>query len=908
GALASLRDALGPLEARSETAIAERLAALASERIVVLAVAEGSAIDEASRRVLQLAAATRGANWLTAAAGTGGSEWFVVAPRLAAAEALRRRIGSASDPRAWVNDFLTSTAFADYLRNGTVPPGPAPALELREPNRSYLAALALLGRTIPRATADRFLRELLFERDPSALEIEGVFHAGTEHVAFASDAVREWLAALNPAASRPAICRVAARAAEEEGDVVRAGGLLMEAGDDEGAVLLFERAWWEDRRDLLAATRRIPPRALSVAPRLGRAIADALLAEGRYRDAREVAAALEEHDREIVLARAERRTGHYAPALLRLSRLPRSAEADLLRAELLIVERREQNALEILASCTPATEDERARRDYLHALLDSSRRVELRHRYLAARLKTYRALEAGDHDAALAFAEESLAAAGDVAGRIDSRLDRVYTLFEAGRWSDARAAAMEALADVEETQGDRAAGGLLFLLAWLSADDGQWSTASQYIDRLRDFYSGTRDERRLAEIDLLTAHLDFSRGRFDSARRIASALVERGCDRPIREAASVIRLESAWIDGEEPPPDPLPQNVELAERYALRRAGVVPSPSLREGGFNAALRSWEMGLLDEAPAARTGSEKLKLFRSALGRGRRRRDGRLLELAHRIASEMGIDLAAIDERPDREMLVLRAAARREFPFAPSDLEGIPWRFATRNRLGQWQQIGSEAAVGDAELDAVAAGPEGDWIACSDRELLWIERSAEWSAESRDALAAIFHARAELHRLRRLFEQEEASNERPVRRDDLGIVGNSPAMRDVLDLIARVSRREVAVCVRGESGTGKELVANALHRLSARRQKTFTAVNCAALPEQLIESELFGHVRGAFTGADRDRAGLIEATDGGTLFLDEIGEMPLAAQAKLLRFLQEGEFRRVGDAATRTADVR
>ncbi|HEX7810082.1 MAG TPA: sigma 54-interacting transcriptional regulator, partial [Thermoanaerobaculia bacterium] len=86
------------------------------------------------------------------------------------------------------------------------------------------------------------------------------------------------------------------------------------------------------------------------------------------------------------------------------------------------------------------------------------------------------------------------------------------------------------------------------------------------------------------------------------------------------------------------------------------------------------------------------------------------------------------------------------------------------------------------------------------------------------------------------------------------------------------------------------------------------KTFTAVNCAALPENLIESELFGHVRGAFTGADRDRAGLIETTDGGTLFLDEIGELPLPAQAKLLRFLQEGEFRRVGEATNRSADVR
>jgi two-component system NtrC family response regulator len=129
-----------------------------------------------------------------------------------------------------------------------------------------------------------------------------------------------------------------------------------------------------------------------------------------------------------------------------------------------------------------------------------------------------------------------------------------------------------------------------------------------------------------------------------------------------------------------------------------------------------------------------------------------------------------------------------------------------------------------------------------------------------------------------------------------------------MREISALVTRIARRDVPVCILGESGTGKELIARAIHRHSPRRPKTFTAVNCAALPENLIESELFGHVRGAFTGADRDRAGLIETTDGGTLFLDEIGEMPLPAQAKLLRFLQEGEFRRVGDTNNRTADVR
>jgi len=123
-----------------------------------------------------------------------------------------------------------------------------------------------------------------------------------------------------------------------------------------------------------------------------------------------------------------------------------------------------------------------------------------------------------------------------------------------------------------------------------------------------------------------------------------------------------------------------------------------------------------------------------------------------------------------------------------------------------------------------------------------------------------------------------------------------------------VIARVAKRDVPVCILGESGTGKELVARAIHHQSSRRHKPYTPINCAALPENLIESELFGHTRGAFTGADRDRAGLIETTDRGTLFLDEIGEMPLTAQAKLLRFLQEGEFRRVGETVNRSADVR
>jgi transcriptional regulator with PAS, ATPase and Fis domain len=136
----------------------------------------------------------------------------------------------------------------------------------------------------------------------------------------------------------------------------------------------------------------------------------------------------------------------------------------------------------------------------------------------------------------------------------------------------------------------------------------------------------------------------------------------------------------------------------------------------------------------------------------------------------------------------------------------------------------------------------------------------------------------------------------------------ILGATAKMQRIFRLVGKVAPTESTVLILGESGTGKELIARAIHLQSKRAQGAFVPVNCAALPENLIESELFGYVRGAFTGATASRRGLIEEADGGTLFLDEIGEMPLATQVKLLRFLENSEVRRLGDNETHIVNVR
>ena len=189
--------------------------------------------------------------------------------------------------------------------------------------------------------------------------------------------------------------------------------------------------------------------------------------------------------------------------------------------------------------------------------------------------------------------------------------------------------------------------------------------------------------------------------------------------------------------------------------------------------------------------------------------------------------------------------------------------------------------------------------------NEEEFRWLRIFADYAA------VALTNARAfaQIEELRRKLEAEnEYLREEVESGTSSEIVGSSPVLRQVLDQISLVGPTDATVLIQGESGSGKELVARAIHACSGRKGKPMVKVNCGAIPETLFESEFFGHVRGSFTGALRDRMGRFEAADGGTLFLDEVSEIPLALQPKLLRVLQEGTFERVGEDRARKVDVR
>ena len=226
--------------------------------------------------------------------------------------------------------------------------------------------------------------------------------------------------------------------------------------------------------------------------------------------------------------------------------------------------------------------------------------------------------------------------------------------------------------------------------------------------------------------------------------------------------------------------------------------------------------------------------------------------------------------------------------------------------------------------------IAARPDGDGLdvlraakaQAPETEVILLTAYAEWkSAKEAIRLGALdyFEKGQEpdelYHRIDKALGARALRRENENLRAQLreryglpGLIAQSPAMHAVLDLVERVAPTDATLLIQGESGTGKEVIAKAVHHASTRASRPFVAVNCGAVPETLLESELFGYMRGAFTGAAASKHGLFEEADGGTLFLDEIAEMPAALQVKLLRALQSGEVRRLGATQATTIDVR
>jgi DNA-binding NtrC family response regulator len=189
---------------------------------------------------------------------------------------------------------------------------------------------------------------------------------------------------------------------------------------------------------------------------------------------------------------------------------------------------------------------------------------------------------------------------------------------------------------------------------------------------------------------------------------------------------------------------------------------------------------------------------------------------------------------------------------------------------------------------------------------ERELTAANRTLEARVEERTA--ELRAANAELEALRQRLQAENVYLKQELGADTRSVVGSSPALKRVLDNVSRVANTDSTVLIIGETGTGKELIASAVHEASPRRDKPMVKLNCAAISAGLVESELFGHVKGAFTGATDKHVGRFQLADGGTLFLDEVSELPLDTQVKLLRVLQEREFEPVGSAKTQRVDVR
>lgn len=928
-------------EARDESTIAERVADELPNAIAVIEAVDS--LDERSRVTLRLLRRLALSwSWLVPEqvqeflelGGEPGASTalFVVSPRVAAANELTSELGDLSGRGRFsrLSAFVEGEPFARFLDDGTLPPSStAVAQGLSEPRRSYLSALGLLGETIPLELARSFLRELGCRLELEQLAVEGFCSISADAFRFVHERIARRLAANLTGGSRQTLSSIAARLFDARRDHVKAVELFIAAGDHPAAAVALQRIDWDSLRpaDVLRVLGTAPRSLIASTPSLAERFATTLLQQGRYADALALLDALGPQQRALLQACVARRQGDYQAALQAIAGVADRFEVVLLRAELHRLQGSDQAAESALAAASrlAGSPGQKAQLEYEQAVLAIDRGKQIpqtphlsANSYLFERLRCYSATAARDYAAAVNAAVAACRHASGLAEAIDASLDLLYAFFLAGEWEAARHQARRTLTLIEETQGDRGAGGVLFTLAYLAADSGHWAEAEHALARLRKFYRETADERRIDELRMLAAHLDFCRGRFREARQQLGSGVSRRWSPEIREAANLLLDEIEWVEGQLSVLRTSGESacLELTRRHLLNSARSGGRTTDRpDDAFSVRLFEWEQnamrGELVSPLPLETRSQKVRFYRSVRAAWTRCRSEELRKLAHQTAAELGIEHR--EERPGselsrRETKLLQQLAVASFPISPADLADFNWRFVSRNRLGQWTQFGSLQPLDPGALEALEQSPAEDWIACSDSSFAFVEGLEHFEPRTREAVRSMFRIKSENFRLRRVAEQDQVViADRPEPPHD-GILGEAPALQELVAMLDRLARSDVAVCLLGESGTGKELFARSIHLRSPRKSQPFTAINCAALPEQLIESELFGHARGAFTGADRDRAGLLEISDGGTVFLDEIGEMPPAAQAKLLRFLQEGEYRRVGETRLRHADVR
>ena len=753
--------------------------------------------------------------------------------------------------------FVSLSAALDAWREACATADPARFLE---------AARALAARFDPRTGAVRSERRHPGRRPDPVVEAAALLADGFD----AAEAAAAAGAAPDQAAE-------ALAEAARSGRLARVGGGAFRFRDEDERARLAARVPQAARRDAVARleTLGLPParfvpaalargetRDLAAARALleveGGALAAALFARAPLREP-ELGAASAPPAERIAAARALARLGEPARSLALCP--GGGAEEDLARAALLVELRRNAEARRILDRLLdPAV----AAGPRVEALLLRAELDERAHRYA---------------DAASGLAEAGLLVGGIADRELAARAARTagYLANDLGRTGEAIALFRRAgeLATSARARADAA-----YDVAHAALDGGRLDVAARELDDALELYAAAGNEARYLSalgnrIDLFLRSGDVAAARPVLERVLAH---ERAAGRGHQVLFAI----------------PAAQEIALLDGDAANAAAAFREAKELAAGADAAHPAWREILLFEAErliaaADAEGAAQLLAEAAAIPDNRSRTEPRRRRLLASACRDLGRPHAAreIDVR-ERTLLAAEEALAAGVP--PDDaclavlesLAGAREAGVAVRRLLEWA----------GRFPAAFAGPAGAPLARLGRRAA----ARAGLARAGERFASFLEARGPDVRA-----VPRASAPRP------DFVAEDASTRAVFDEVARIAPSALALLVRGESGTGKEIVAKEVHRLS-RRRGPFVAVNLAALPATLAESELFGHARGAFSGADRERRGLVEESSGGTLFLDEIGDLPLPLQGKLLRVLQESEVRRLGETAVRRVDLR